>query len=244
MAEHPQIPIAEIKSQVDNWLQANWSPDLDLKAWREILVEGGWAAPAWPEEYFGRNFSAEQAAAVAEVFDSHGAVGVAQGGPGRLASHTILVHGNKAQKDRYLRPILTGEHAWCQLFSEPGSGSDLAGLTTKAEKQGDRWVVNGQKVWNTSAHHADFGILVARTNWDVPKHQGISILIVDTDSPGISMNPMYCVGSTTAERTNVLFFDKVKVPKRTKVITFVDEEALRLRSKSSKKSSKRRRGSK
>ena len=106
------------------------------------------------------------------------AVGAAQVGPRRLAAETILVHGNDSQKKRHLPPILTGEHAWCQLFSEPGSGSDLAGASTKAEFVEGRWVINGQKVWNTSAHHADFGILVARSDWDLPKHQGLSYFLI------------------------------------------------------------------
>ncbi|MEM9623316.1 MAG: acyl-CoA dehydrogenase family protein [Pseudomonadota bacterium] len=190
MSDHPQIAVQDIKAEVDAWLQENWSTDLDLGVWRDRLVEGGWAAPAWPEEFYGRNYSPEQAAAVAQAFDAHGAVGVAQGGPGKLASHTILVHGNQAQKEKYLRPILTGEHAWCQLFSEPGSGSDLAGLTTKAEKHGDKWIINGQKVWNTSAHHADYGILVARTDWDVPKHQGISYFLINMRQPGVEVRPL------------------------------------------------------
>ncbi|MEM7080009.1 MAG: acyl-CoA dehydrogenase family protein [Pseudomonadota bacterium] len=185
-----QRSVDDIKAEVHSWLTANWSVERDLGAWREILVEGGWAAPDWPEEYYGRGFNPGQTAAVADVFAEFGAVGVAQAGPGRLASHTILVHGTEAQKDRYLRPILTGEHAWCQLFSEPGSGSDLAGLTTKAEKDGDRWIINGQKVWNTSAHHADFGILVARSDWDVPKHQGISFFLIDMHQPGIEVRPL------------------------------------------------------
>jgi alkylation response protein AidB-like acyl-CoA dehydrogenase len=190
MADHPNLSYDEIYKEVDAWLTENWHPSQGLAAWREVLVEGGWAAPTWPEEYYGRNFSLDQTDAVNQAFDDHGTVGVAQAGPGRLASHTILVHGTDAQKKKYLRPILTGEASWCQLFSEPGSGSDLAGLTTKAEKDGDRWVVNGQKVWNTSAHHADFGILVARTDWDVPKHQGISYFLINMRQPGVEVRPL------------------------------------------------------
>lgn len=182
--------LMNIRAEVASWIDSNWDPELSLRTWREKLVEGGWAMPSWPEAYFGRGFTAEQSAAVAEVFNDKGVLGVAQAGPGRLASHTILTHGTEAQKQKYLKPILTGEHAWCQLFSEPGSGSDLAGLTTKAEKVGDAWRVNGQKVWNTSAHHADFGILLARTNWDVPKHQGISYFLIDMRQPGVEVRPL------------------------------------------------------
>jgi alkylation response protein AidB-like acyl-CoA dehydrogenase len=190
MTDHPAGTYDEIYAEVSEWLQRNWDPSSGLEAWRERLVEGGWAAPSWPVEYYGRNFSEEQASAVAQAFDDHGALGVAQAGTGRLASHTILVHGNDTQKKQYLRPILTGEASWCQLFSEPGSGSDLAGLTTKADKDGDRWVINGQKVWNTSAHHADFGMLVARTDWDVPKHQGISYFLINMRQPGVEVRPL------------------------------------------------------
>ena len=184
------LSIASIRAEVADWLDANWRIDRPLAEWREILVEAGWGAPEWPVEYFGRGFSAAQAAAVLQVFSEKGAVGVAQGGPGRLASHTILAHGNDAQKQKYLRPILTGEHAWCQLFSEPGSGSDLAGLSTKAERRGDHWIMNGQKVWNTSAHHADFGILIARSDWDLPKHQGLSYFLIDMHQPGVEVRPL------------------------------------------------------
>ena len=172
------------------WLDENWSPDRSLIEWRNILVDGGWAAPHWPEDCFGRGFSNEQAAVVTAVFNERGAVGAAQVGPRRLAAETILAHGSEDQKRRYLRPILTGEHAWCQLFSEPGSGSDLAGSTTRAELVDGTWILNGQKVWNTSAHHADFGILLARSDWDVPKHQGLSYFLLDMRQPGVEVRPL------------------------------------------------------
>lgn len=178
----------EIRNEVSAWLDENWSPDRSLIEWRNILVDGGWAAPHWPVEYYGRGFTNEQAAVVSEAFYEKGAVGAATSG--RLQAETILANGNDDQKQRYLRPILTGEHAWCQLFSEPGSGSDLAGLTTKAELKDGKWIINGQKVWNTSAHHADFGILVARSNWDVPKHQGISYFLIDMHQPGVEVRPL------------------------------------------------------
>lgn len=180
----------EIRAEVGAWLDAHWSVDRPLRAWRELLLEARWAAPAWPEAYFGRGWTQAEAGLVARVFREHGAVGAASAGPRSLAAETILAHGDDAQKRRFLPPILTGEHAWCQLFSEPGSGSDLAGLTTRAERDGDRWIVNGQKVWNTSAHHADFGILVARTDWDLPKHQGISYFLVDMRQAGVEVRPL------------------------------------------------------
>lgn len=181
---------SEIIEAINAWIDDNWNPDLSLREWREILVEGGWAAPHWPEVYFGRGFTLEQSAVVARVFNERGVVPAAQTGPRRLAAETILAMGNDTQKKRYLRPILTGEESWCQLFSEPGSGSDLAGLSARAEFIDGKWIINGQKVWNTSAHHADFGILVARTDFDVPKHQGISYFLIDMRQPGVEVRQL------------------------------------------------------
>ena len=193
-----------ISVELNAWLDQNWSPDRSLIEWRDLLVDGGWAAPGWPRAYFGRDFSPEQSALVEAEFARRGIVGAAQSGPRRLAAETILAHGSEDQKQRYLRPILTGQHAWCQLFSEPGSGSDLAGSTTRAElqsgraelqsdragQQEDRYIINGQKVWTTSAHHADFGILLARTDWDVPKHQGLSYFLFDMRQSGVEVRPL------------------------------------------------------
>ena len=181
---------AEIRKAVSEFIDAEFDPELSLIEWRTRLLDGGWAAPLWPADWFGRGFSQEQASVVGEVFRERGVVPAASIGPRGLAAETILAHGSDDQKRRYLRPILTGEHAWCQLFSEPGSGSDLAGLSTKAERDGDGWRINGQKVWNTSAHHADFGILLARTNFDVPKHQGISYFLIDMRQPGVEVRPL------------------------------------------------------
>ena len=186
---------SEIRSEVRAFLEANWRVDRPLREWRELLLEARWAAPGWPEDVGGRGYTQGEAALVHRLFREHGAVGAASAGPRSLAAETILAHGNADQKQRYLPPILTGEHAWCQLFSEPGSGSDLAGLTTRAVRtenaeHGDHYVVNGQKVWNTSAHHADFGILVARTDWDLPKHQGISYFLIDMRQPGVEARPL------------------------------------------------------
>ena len=181
---------SEISQAVHEWLDANWDPDLSLREWREILVAGGWATPHWPSQYFGRDFTQAQSAVVSSIFSQRGIVPVAQTGPRRLAAETILAMGNDDQKSRYLRPILTGEQSWCQLFSEPGSGSDLAGLSTKAEFIEGQWILNGQKVWNTSAHHADYGILVARTDFDLPKHQGISFFLINMRQPGVEVRPL------------------------------------------------------
>jgi len=200
----------EIRREVGRWLDENWSADLSLLEWRNILVDGGWAAPHWPEEYFGRGFTTEQAAVVKDVFEERGAVEAAQIGPRRLASETILANGSDDQKQRYLRPILTGEHTWCQLFSEPGSGSDLAAASTRAELIDGKWILNGQKVWNTSAHHADFGILLARTDWDLPKHQGLSYFLLDMHQPGVEVRPLKQMNGH--QSFNEVFLANAEVP--------------------------------
>jgi alkylation response protein AidB-like acyl-CoA dehydrogenase len=134
--------------------------------------------------------SPQEASIVEGAFADFGAVGAAQSGVRMLAAVTLLAHGSHEQKHKYLRGILTGEDQWCQLFSEPGSGSDLAGATTRADLRGDEWIVNGQKVWNTSAHHAQYGLLLARTDWDAPKHQGLSYFIINMQQPGVEVRQL------------------------------------------------------
>jgi alkylation response protein AidB-like acyl-CoA dehydrogenase len=127
---------------------------------------------------------------VAETIAEHGALG-APGGLGLLlAAPTIATHGTQDQIDRYVRDIVTGQQAWCQLFSEPVAGSDLAGLQARAEQDGDEWIINGQKVWTSGGHYADLGMLIARTNSDAPKHQGISYFAIDMHQPGIEIRPL------------------------------------------------------
>ncbi len=179
-----------VRAEVRAWLEAHWDRDMKLRDWREQLADSGWGCPTWPSEWFGRGLPVAFEGVVTEEFRRIGAVGIPAGGGPGLAAVTILAHGSDQLKRRLLRPIVTGEHTWCQLFSEPGSGSDLAGLTTRADPDGDDWIINGQKVWNTSAHHATYGMLLARTNWDVPKHQGITYMAIEMKQPGIVVRPL------------------------------------------------------
>jgi alkylation response protein AidB-like acyl-CoA dehydrogenase len=180
------------------------------KRWQRFLADEGWACITWPAEYGGRGGTPTEAAIFAEeatragVFGNAFAVGVSMAGP------TIIAHGTDAQKKRYLRPMLRGEEVWCQLFSEPGAGSDLAGLSTRAERDGDEWVVNGQKVWTSGAHFSDLGILLARTDPSVPKHRGISYLLVDMHADGIEVRPLRQM--TGATGFNEVFLTDVRVP--------------------------------
>jgi alkylation response protein AidB-like acyl-CoA dehydrogenase len=178
------------RTEVNTWLQENWNPNLGLVEWRNKLADSGWGAPHWPKAWYGRDLPIGLVPIVDEEFDRIGAVGVAKMGIRTLAAATILAHGTDLHKEKFLRRILTGEDTWCQLFSEPGSGSDLAGAMTRAERRGNRWVVNGQKVWTTSAHRADYGLLLARTNIDVPKHKGLAYFILDMHQPGVEVVPL------------------------------------------------------
>jgi alkylation response protein AidB-like acyl-CoA dehydrogenase len=203
--------MSEIEDEVRTWLEENWDPNLSLVEWRDKLAESGWGQPAWPKDYYGRGLSTADEATVRAEFDRVGAIGPATAGPRMLAAATLLDHGSHEQKRKYLRGILTGREAWCQLFSEPGSGSDLAGSTTRADRDGDRWIVNGQKVWNTSAHHADYGILVARTDWDVPKHQGLSYFVLNMKQPGVEVRQLRQMNGH-ASFNEVFFTDAIVEP--------------------------------
>ena len=200
-----------VRAEVRAWLAENWDPDLSLVEWRARLVDSGWGAPAWPKDLFGRGLSAPLAAVVEAEMRRVGAVGVARTGVRNLAIQTLLAHGTEAQKRTFLRASLTGEYAWCQLFSEPGSGSDLAGAVTRADLRDGRWIVNGQKVWTTSAHHADWGLLLARTDWDVAKHQGLSYFLINVRQPGVEVRPLKQMNGH-ASFNQVFFTDAVVEP--------------------------------
>src|SRR5688500_1088136 len=161
------------------WLDENWDPDLTVAEWWERLGLAGWSAPTLPTNAYGKGVSRPDAARLMAELGKKGALGPPAGLGLLLAAPTIATHGTQEQIDTYVRDIVTGQQAWCQLFSEPGAGSDLAGLTTKAVKDGDVWIVNGQKVWTSSGHNADLGMLLARTNPDAPKHQGITYFALD-----------------------------------------------------------------
>ena len=191
------------------WLEANWNPDYGLVEWRLKLAQSGWGVPHWPQHWYGRDLPVRLVAVVEEEFKRIGAVGVAKVGIRTLAAATILEHGTDWQKEKFLLRILTGEDIWCQLFSEPGSGSDVAGAVTRAEFRGNQWVVNGQKVWTTSAHKARWGLLLARTDWDQPKHRGLSYFILDMKQPGVTVQPLRQMNGYAS--FNQVFFTDAKV---------------------------------
>src|SRR5579863_642367 len=182
----------------------------ESKAWQATLYDGGWAGITWPKEYGGRGGTPIQAVIFAQEqarFDVPGSIfaqGIGMAGP------ALMTHGSDAQKERFLTPMLRGDEVWCQLFSEPGSGSDLASLTTRAERDGDHWIVNGQKVWTSYAHIAKWGILLARTDPTATKHQGISYFVCPMDAPGIEIRPL--IDMTGEHAFNEVFFTDVRIP--------------------------------
>jgi alkylation response protein AidB-like acyl-CoA dehydrogenase len=181
------------------------------KEWQRTLFDGGWAGIAWPKEYGGQGGTPAEARAFAQEqarFDVEtGAFAVGIG----MVGATLIAHGTEAQKQRYLPALLRGEEVWCQLFSEPGAGSDLAGLRTRAERDGDEWVVNGQKVWSSGAHHSELGILLARTDPDAPKHKGITYFILDMRTPGIDVRPLRQINGVA--HFNEVFLTDVRIPR-------------------------------
>ncbi|MEY2420942.1 MAG: hypothetical protein QOI95_1009 [Acidimicrobiaceae bacterium] len=200
----------DIRAEVRDWIGATWDFDRPLLEWRRLLADSGWAVPSWPIDCYGRGLGPEADGIVAEELTRAGAVGVPVGVGIGLAAPTILVHGSPELKARLLHRIVTGEDMWCQLFSEPGSGSDLAGLTTRADRDGDEWIVNGQKVWNTSAHHAELGLLLARTDWDATKHEGITCFAIPMRQSGVEVRPLRQMNGHSS--FNEVFFDDARVP--------------------------------
>ena len=180
------------------------------RRWQHTKAAAGWAAPTWPVEYGGRGLSPLLAgvfAAEESLYDVAGrmfSVGTDMVGP------TIIEWGSDEQRSLYLSRILTADDIWCQLFSEPGAGSDLANLSTRAILDGDEWVINGQKVWTSGAHYSDLGILLARTDPDVPKHRGITAFIVDMRASGVDVRPLRQIDG--AIHFNEVFLDEVRVP--------------------------------
>jgi alkylation response protein AidB-like acyl-CoA dehydrogenase len=181
-------------------------------AWAKKLADRGWIAPAWPKEYGGAGMSVMQQFIFNQEMASVGAPRGGNYGIGTgWAGPTIILYGTEEQKKKYLPPIVKGEAIWCQGFSEPGAGSDLAALSTRAIKDGDDYVVNGQKIWTSGAHVSHYMILLARSDPEAPKHKGISYFILDMKSPGITIRPL--VNMANNHDFNEVFFDNVRIPK-------------------------------
>lgn len=198
---------AELKEKVDRY--AHLSKD-DLMRWHRILAKQGWVAPAWPREWGGTGWNLVQRYLFEEELGYAGGPPLIPFGL-TMCAPVLLRFGSEAQKKRFLPRIYHGEDFWCQGYSEPGSGSDLASLKTKAIRKDDHYVVNGQKIWTTLAHYADWIFCLVRTDPTVEKRQeGISFLLIDMNSPGITVRPLILMDG--AHEVNEVFFDDVKVP--------------------------------
>ena len=214
---------ARFREEVRTWLDANLPDELrghrggearfdgpEVRAWSRALYEGGWVGISWPEAYGGRGLPPRFQAlyleeeARAEAPPHVGVIGLGMAGP------TIISRGTEEQKARYLQPLLSAEEIWCQGFSEPGAGSDLAGVRTSARLEGDRFVVDGQKVWSSYAHIADFCILLARSDPASERHAGLTYLIVDMRAPGVEVRPLRQL--TGEAEFNEIFLSGVEVP--------------------------------
>jgi alkylation response protein AidB-like acyl-CoA dehydrogenase len=218
---------AAFRSEVRNWLEANAErkpPEMDMRprrideaellkrarAWQAKKAAARYAAITWPREFGGLGGTPMQSV----IYNQEEARfdvprGVYEIGLG-MCIPTLMSYGAKEQLERYVAPALKGEEIWCQLFSEPGAGSDVAGLRMRCERKGDEWVVNGQKVWTSGAHYSDYGILVARSDPNVPKHKGLTFFFVDMKSPGIECRPIKQISG--ASNFNEVYFTDVRIP--------------------------------
>jgi alkylation response protein AidB-like acyl-CoA dehydrogenase len=201
--------VEAVVAEAGAWFDEHWSPELTLGEWWDRLGRSGWGFPAWPAEWFGRGLSGAAARAVVAERFRRQVFGPASGISTFLAAPTILAYGTHDQKQRYLPGIATGQDVWCQLFSEPEAGSDMASLQTRAVRDGDEWIINGQKVWSSGAQFARYGILIARTDPDVPKHRGISYFLFDMQQPGVEVRPLREMTGEAA--FNEVFFTDARV---------------------------------
>ncbi len=220
-AAAPIAPMTDeaLRAEVAAWLKANWDGSVrapqwggdvaGYRAWVAKVVDARWAAPRWPVEWYGRGLSNEQGRIVEREFARVGAPGTGQDRT-QLYANTLLARGTDALKRKLIGPILRGEIVMCLLYSEPGAGSDLAGVRTRADLDGDHYVVNGQKVWTSTAATADYGMLIARTNWDVPKHQGLSFFFLPMKQKGVEVRPLRQI--TNESHFNEVFFTDAIVP--------------------------------
>ena len=215
---------AALREEVRGWLEQNWQPEIaealanesynwetspERKAWLKLVLEGRWSVPRWPEEWFGRGLDDDQAKIIEREFARVRAPGTGQDRM-NLWANTLLTGGSQSLKEQLIGRLLTNDVNMCLLYSEPGAGSDLAGIRTRADRQGDHYVVNGQKVWTSGAAVADYGMLIARTDWDVPKHKGISFFFCPMKQPGVEVRPLRQI--TNESHFNEVFITDAIVP--------------------------------
>jgi len=221
MTELTAVSDEDLRAEVRAWLAANWNKTVrgpgagfgvasqDYRAWLAKVADARWAVPRWPVEWYGRGLSDAQARIVEREFAAAGAPGSGQD-RGNLWANTALTYATPSFKAKIVPALLKGEVGMCLLYSEPGAGSDLAGIRTRADRQGDNFIVNGQKVWTSGAASADYGMLIARTDWEAPKHGGISFFFCPMKQPGIEVRPLRQI--TDEAHFNEVFITDAVVP--------------------------------
>lgn len=207
------------RAEVRQWIEANYPPELRSPAkrlhlsenwpWYKALADKGWLCPSWPKEHGGMGLSADKQLIMIEEFERHGCARLNDHGITMLGP-LLIRYGTDAQRAEFLPKILTGEHIWCQGYSEPGAGSDLASLRTRADREGDEWVINGQKIWTTMANDANWIFMLVRTASMKRKQDGISFLLVPMDAPGVTVKPI--LNLERHDEFCEVFFDDVRIP--------------------------------
>ena len=208
-----------LREAARQWIQENAPTEEELqgldymersKLWQKRKYDGGWACMRWPKEYGGRSASAIEQVIFGQeegqLGELSGVFAIGQG----MAGPTMMAYATEEQKLRYLPPLASGEEIWCQLFSEPAGGSDLAALRTRAEPDGDDWIINGQKIWTSGAHYSDYGIMVTRSDPNVPKHKGLTYFFLSMKSPGIEIKPIKQISGDS--NFNEVYFNDVRIP--------------------------------
>lgn len=203
MREHP------VYDETRTWITENWDADLTLREWWRRMDASRLSFPAWPVDHHGRGASKEVRDAIGHALDDAGVVGGPTGLGVLMGAPVVFTLGDDEQKQRLIPPLATGVEGWCQLFSEPGAGSDLASAACRAERDGDEWVVNGQKVWTSGALHSTRGMLIARTDPDQPKHRGMTYFIIDIEQPGVEVRPIRQMNGKA--HFNEVFFTDARV---------------------------------
>lgn len=196
-----------LRREAADWLATNWSGERS-EGFLEKVVDAKLAAPSWPIEWFGRGVSPEAGQVIAQEFAKVGAPGAGQD-ISNLWANTVLAFGTDELRSEHIRDLMLGRTNMCLLYSEPGAGSDLAGIQTRADRDGDEWIINGQKVWTSMGRNADFAFLIARTDWDVPKHRGISFFFLPMKQPGVEVRALR--QATGDSRFNEVFLTDARV---------------------------------
>ena len=182
--------VTPVRAELRSWLDQHWDRSLTVRAWWELLADAGWSIPTWPTEHGGLGSTGAEADEIRDEMARAGVLGPPSGGGLQMCAPILLAFGSKAQQEQWLGPLARGLLAVGQFFSEPNAGSDLAGVQTRAVRDGAEWIVNGQKIWNSGTDLSDLALLVTRSNLDVPKHRGITFFLVEVHQPGIEVRPI------------------------------------------------------